>query len=226
MYHFKKQLHLRVLKVYYIFNLLNNHIILATKHRIMVLKNIFSYCLALTLITGFASTSFAQKGKSEVSVAYGYYSMYDFYTGRPYSTSSGVGMINYKYYLSNNVTIGGTIAYENNSNANIGGGSYLSFVPEFTYTYLDTKEDRVRVKLYGGASFGLTVYQDLNPYTSIDNVHHDGSGPEPTGQVTPFGIRIGRRFAGFAEIGYGYKGLFSFGLSYRFRTAKAPKKQD
>jgi hypothetical protein len=29
-------------------------------------------------------------------------------------------------------------------------------------------------------------------------------------------VRIGKKFAGFAEIGYGYKGIVNFGVSARF----------
>lgn len=35
-------------------------------------------------------------------------------------------------------------------------------------------------------------------------------------QITPLGIRVGKALSGFAEIGYGYKGVFCGGLSYRF----------
>ena len=184
-------------------------------------RRIGIFCLALLMIC-FVPRVDAQKGKSEISVSYGRFSAYSFYVGAPYSNSSGTGMLNYKYYLSKRVTLGMTFGYENISSY----GSYLSFVPEFTYTYYDTKDDRVRVKLYGGASFGMTVFSDFFPYSDVYSTHHDESGPRPTGQATPFGIRIGRKVAGFAELGYGYKGLFSFGLSYRFRTKALPPRDN
>ena len=37
-----------------------------------------------------------------------------------------------------------------------------------------------------------------------------------TFQVTPFGIRVGKKLSGFAEIGYGYKGIMRLGASYKF----------
>jgi len=34
--------------------------------------------------------------------------------------------------------------------------------------------------------------------------------------ISPFGIRIGRQFAGYLEVGYGYKGIVNGGLAFRF----------
>lgn len=34
-------------------------------------------------------------------------------------------------------------------------------------------------------------------------------------QYTPIAVRVGGRLAGYAELGYGYKGVFNFGLSYK-----------
>ncbi len=185
-----------------------------------MLRRIYIFCLALSMIS-FIPSTYAQKGKSEVSVSYGLWSAYTIANLPPYSTSSGVGMINYKYYLSRKTTIGMSIGFENISNS----GSYLSFVPEFTYAYYDNRNDRIRVRLYGGAAIGLTVFDDFNISTSAYANRTDNSGPQLTGQITPFGMRIGRKVAFFAELGYGYKGIVTGGLSYRFSTM-AKKKVD
>ena len=182
-------------------------------------KKIFIFCLALSMFS-FIPFSHAQRGKSEISVAYGLYSAYSLVdhatpTRPAYTNSSGVGMLNYKYYLKKNITIGMAIGYENISS----WGSWLSFTPEFTYTYFDNPHDRIRVKMYGGASIGLTVFDDFFVYRDIYSHHADESGAKVTGQITPFGIRIGRKLGGFMELGLGYKGLVNFGAAYRFRTA-------
>ena len=177
-------------------------------------RKIFVFCLVLSMVS-FIPYLHAQKGKSEVSLAYGYYSIYSLVNLPPYNVSSGVGMINYKYYLSNKVTLGGVIGYENINN----WGSYLIFAPDFSYAYYDNKDDRIRVKMYGSGSIGLAVFDDYryNPQSyNIATVDH--SGAKLTGNVTPFGVRIGRKLAGYAEFSLGYKGLISFGASYRFRT--------
>jgi len=80
------------------------------------------------------------------------------------------------------------------------------------------------LKLYGYAGLGLTSYTDVytiypnppswvpvpptSPYT-YSETHFNA-------QLTAFGIRMGRTIAGFIEIGYGYKGLFSTGISAKF----------
>ncbi len=177
----------------------------------MMQRKLYVFCLVLSMIS---FSSFAQKGKSEVSLAYGAYSIYTFVNERPYDVSSGVAMLNYKYYMTKRLTLGGVIAYENLSN----WGSYLTFAPEFTYAYYDNKDARIRVKMYGGASVGLAVFDDFRTYNSYYSYHHDESGAKFTGHITPFGIRIGRKLGGFLELGLGYKGLFNGGLSYRFST--------
>ncbi len=177
-------------------------------------RKIYIFCLALTMISLVPRTTFAQKGKSEISAAYGLYSMYSLYNGQPYNVSSGVGMFSYKYYLTKKVTLGMVFGYENLNN----WGSFLTFAPEATYTYYDNKDARIRVKMYGAASVGLTVFEDFIVYKNIYSRHLDESGAKLTGHVSPFGIRIGRKLGGFLETGIGYKGLFNFGMSYRFRT--------
>lgn len=185
-------------------------------------KRIYIFCLAMTIL-GFANKSTAQQGKSEFSAAYGQYSAYSFQNhtnGYSYSTSSGVMLFNYKYYLTNKLTLGLGIGYENIST----DGSYFSITPEFTYTYLDTKNDRVRLKLYGGASIGVTDYNDnlYNPnpyYNTYPYVRrYDNSNAQITGNATLLGCRVGRKLGFFAELGIGYKGLINAGFSYRFRT--------
>ena len=162
----------------------------------------------------FLPASYGQKGKSEISAAYGYWSIYTFVNGKPFSNSSGTGMLNYKYYLTQRFTLGMVFGYENISN----WGSFLTFAPEFSYTYLDTKDDRIRIKLYGSGSLGMTVFDDFFVYNDIFSHHKDESGPKVTAHASPFGMRIGRKLAGFVEIGLGYKGLINMGASYRFRT--------
>ena len=58
-------------------------------------------------------------------------------------------------------------------------------------------------------------------YTS-ENVKSSGSynSPDTNGfvnyQFNVLGFRVGKKFAGFAELGYGYKGIINAGVSYQF----------
>ena len=179
----------------------------------MIRKHIYAICIAVAGLTAGYNAN-AQKGKAEIGFSWGHFSMFTLYNGSPFNTSSGTSSLNLRYYLNNAVSVGINVGYENNSSY----GSFLTFAPECTFRYLDTKDNRVRVRLYGAAGFGLTVFNDNE--ASIPG-HSDNTGPKLWGfQGTPLGIRVGRKLAGFAEIGYGYKGLINGGLSYRFRAAK------
>ena len=173
-------------------------------------KKIYILCLSLSMLFCFSNTD-AQSGKSEISGTYGYFSYFTLYKGAPFSTSSGTGVLTYKYYINDNFTLGMGMAFENISD----WGSLLSFSPEATFKYMDTKDNQIRVRLYGAVSMGICLFTDWD-----NNPNHiDGSGLKLWAfQATPFGIRIGRKLACFAEIGLGYKGIISGGLSYRFRT--------
>ena len=180
-------------------------------------QRLMKICSVLLVVSVFSLRSLAQQGKAEIGIAYGYYSLFALKQGPPLSASTGTPNINMRYYLSNAVTIGLGVGFENINN----WGSVLTFSPELTFCYLDTKDDRVRVRLYGAAAMGLTVFDDLNTNPG----HADNSGPKLWGfQGTPFGIRIGRKFSVFGEVGVGYKGLINAGFSYRFRTT--PRKSN
>lgn len=68
--------------------------------------------------------------------------------------------------------------------------------------------DRPIVKLYAITALGVHVIR-VKDYVQTKTYAW------PTCQITPFGIRYGRKFAGFVEIGYGYKGIVNLGLSAR-----------
>jgi hypothetical protein len=171
-------------------------------------RKLYIFCLAVALFAT-ATQGFAQRGKSEFSLGYGRFSIYQFANRPPYNTSSGTFSLTYRYYLSPTVTLGMGIGHENISN----WASFTSFIPEVTFKYLDTKDSHVRVRLYGSVGYGFSILNDL--HTGVGKV--DESGAKPWGfQATPIGVRIGRQFAGFMELGLGYKGIVHGGLSWRF----------
>ena len=160
-------------------------------------------------MTCIATSSFAQRGKSEFSIGYGYYSIYSLINGVPFNASSGSTTLTYRYYLTKDFTLGIGLGYENIST----WGSFVNIVPEITATYLDTRGSRYRVRLYGSVAYGITAFKDLNVGPGLA----DETGVKPWAfQATPCGIRIGRQIAGYAEIGLGYKGLINAGMSVRF----------
>ncbi len=171
-------------------------------------KRIYIVCLALFMFC-FISKSHAQREKSELSLGYGYYSFYSLVNGTPFSASSGTYAFGYRYYLTRDLTLGMGIGAENIST----WGSFVTFSPEFTATYLDTRQSTVRVRLYGSVSYGISIFTN----NTIKSDQANNSGVWATGfQATPFGIRIGRQVAYFAEVGLGYKGLIHTGAAFRF----------
>jgi hypothetical protein len=173
-------------------------------------RRIHIFCLALSVIC-FSFKSHAQKGRSEVAIGYGYWSIYNLANGAPFSASSGTPTLTYRYYLSKDVTLGLAVGTENIRNY----GSFTTIAPELTVCYLDTRHDVVRVRLYGAVSYGVTVFND-NSITPGQG-QADQSGLWAYGfQAVPFCIRIGRQVAFFTEVGLGYKGLFHSGLDIRF----------
>ncbi len=178
----------------------------------MIKRGLGILCLVLAML-GFAPRTYAQKGKSEIAVGYGYFTFYSFmnkgYYGAPMSNSSGASVVSYRYYLTRDLTIGLGLGYENISN----WGTFVSIVPEFTAAYMDTRNSLIRIKLYGAASLGINNYADArNGYG-----HKDQSGLKLWAfQATPIGLRWGRQFAWFAELGFGYKGIVHGGVELRF----------
>jgi hypothetical protein len=81
-----------------------------------------------------------------------------------------------------------------------------AFETKFTYI------ERPLVQLYAITGVGILIVRTKDQ--RITNATKTYGWP--TCQLTPIGIRVGKKFAGFAELGYGYKGIANFGVSARF----------
>ena len=199
------------MEVCHIFKVYYPEITTRLKYQIMMQKRIFSICMALSMFV-LISDSFAQRDKSEISGGFGYYSIYSMVNrgnGYPFNASGGSWTLNYRYYLTKNVTLGLGVGAENIST----WGSFVTIAPELTVAYLDTRQSTVRVRLYGSVSYGVTIFNN----TTLKPDQVDNSGVWASGfQATPFGIRIGRQFAYYCEVGVGYKGLINTGVCLRF----------
>lgn len=66
------------------------------------------------------------------------------------------------------------------------------------------------------------MYSGVSVAYTSENIDHSGSYNSPDGdgfvnyQINAVGFRVGKKLAGFAELGYGYKGIFNAGVSYQF----------
>lgn len=68
-----------------------------------------------------------------------------------------------------------------------------------------------KIELYSGASLGGTYIFEQ----SLDPDEEDNSAPFVSYHLNFFGIRYGKSWAGYAEVGFGRNGLINFGISRR-----------
>lgn len=174
------------------------------------------------------ATPFAQaqdKGKGELNATLGIYpvedlltttflillgDLFDAHEGR--DASNPVFFLTYKYHVSERFAIGGTTGYNRNSKSwdhyNRDGWQQrtLTSAMEGTFYWLN----RPGVDLYSTAGAGFfarnRAYYETQKTTDLG----------PTMYIAPLGVRFGKDFGCFIEMGYGYKGIFNAGLSARF----------
>ena len=87
--------------------------------------------------------------------------------------------------------------------------NYYTVAAETSYSFL--KRDRLNLySLFGaGATFGAVKQTEF-----ATGVIRHSDGTIFNIQITPIAVRYGKRFGGFVELGFGYRGLFSFGAFY------------
>lgn len=144
-----------------------------------------------------------------------------------YTTSNhksiGVFSVDYLYALSNRFRIGGTFVFEANNkdvsydkNVTIVGranNKYFTVMPQATFAYIANP----CFELYSGLALGASFRSEiLNPTSSSTYKKETSTMFLPAFQVNAIGVRVGKKLAGFAEIGFGAKGIINAGVSYRF----------
>lgn len=87
---------------------------------------------------------------------------------------------------------------------------HSSFISTFEAKFIYI--DRSFVQLYGLTGFGVLLVKTTDQRFPHDTKMYGW----PTPQLTPIAIRVGKKIAGFAEMGFGYKGIINLGVSGRF----------
>lgn len=153
------------------------------------------------------------------------------------NTVTGALFVTYRYHFTKVISVGVTAAFEHESGTwthrdgsnapapMVVDGSFsrncYTIAPEVTFNYFDDAKGLVR--LYSVTGIGYTHRRQNitwnNPYGWAYNPESYLPNPRPDRlhfYLCPLGIRVGRALAGFAEFGIGYKGVFNYGMSYRF----------
>lgn len=137
------------------------------------------------------------------------------------SSLSGMWGLGYRYYVTPRFSVGADLGYMRHSNRytltreeDVRSGerntSYALALPTGEFSYLN----KPGVQLYGNLSAGIMV---MSGYSTVsgDGSRYDYDGTSFAFQVNPIGARFGRRFGGFVELGFGFKGIATLGFSAR-----------
>lgn len=134
------------------------------------------------------------------------------------STSTPSIAITYKNALLDNWFFYGDIVYQSFkkdillSGNNVGSlnNIFITFGIGSEYHYIHGDW----FQMYSGLSLAYT--NQYSNYKGSSTEIKDGSGGNLNYQINALGFRVGKSLAGFAELGVGYKGIASIGLSYQF----------
>lgn len=140
----------------------------------------------------------------------------DYLIGTP-----GAVSVNYRYHFSDHISVGmaGTFSRrrfaDNVQIQTVGARSYYyaltTLAPEAVYSYSGNRERILSVYCTLGVGVTRSVLKETYPNVSVKRDVYMNPGL----YISPFGMRVGRKLAGFLELGIGYKGLANIGISYR-----------
>lgn len=136
--------------------------------------------------------------------------------------SSGMWGIGYKYHINNRFSAGMEVSYLSSSKDinfkksddeyNVHRkSSFLLILPTAQYHYLN----REKLQLYGNIGLGVLNYS-IKEDKDVGSEAFDENYTSFAFQVNPIGLRVGKRIGGFAELGFGFKGIINIGASMKF----------
>ncbi|WP_291286734.1 outer membrane beta-barrel protein [Flavobacterium sp.] len=179
-----------------------------------------------------------EKGKSEVRLAYSdasYILLTESFanslsntivsgiTGVKYkdakSTVFGMYEMGYRYNIGERLKIGGDISYmrtedkfeksSTNPKTVKRISNYFMGMVMGQYSYIKTS----RLDFYGSGGVGFI---GLSTKDQVGGSYKDNTLGFAF-QINPVGLRVGKAFGAFIEVGYGYKGIATGGFNYRFK---------
>lgn len=144
--------------------------------------------------------------------------------GSPYvsnTTDLGEFRASYAYTPKEKWHFGGTFSYNysksdlmerGDKSLKIGerSNNYYTLAGETAFSFLNKEKVRLYALVGAGATMGVSNQKNIE--TGAESSDSDAFF---NFQITPIGVSFGKQFGGFAELGFGYRGLFSFGVYYR-----------
>lgn len=134
--------------------------------------------------------------------------------------------ITYNHFLSHKLAVGVDVGYYSYQTDEVyedqdthektyahSNWTLFSIAPNIKYIYVD----HPAFDFYGRALIGLLYGHSASEARSGSGTNTDsGNALFFMAQVMPLGVRFGRAFGGFVELGFGMKGFIGLGLSYKF----------
>ncbi|WP_062060404.1 hypothetical protein [Aquimarina longa] len=200
------------------------------------MKKIQIIALGFFFLGIFTSSLNAQdKGTSQISIGYGTATTNQLVSllsdiiitagtlgNATFDNNKSIGAINlnYKYAIIDKLMIGGSLVYEKIEddaliqNKKIGerDNTFYTVGLEADYRYISKDV----FQMYSG--LGVAYTNSHQKFTSSSPTYKNDTYTINyfNYQLTAIGIRVGKSIAGFAELGFGYKGILNFGVSYQF----------
>ncbi|GIQ60322.1 hypothetical protein Flavo103_34580 [Flavobacterium collinsii] len=134
-------------------------------------------------------------------------------------TSFGNLGLGYRNQITERIKIGGDIAFQqvqmeqSDKNKKLIGkrtSNYFMVMPTLSFSYIKTEW----LDFYGSAAAGVIL--DKYTETEPNKPAVKDNAADFAFQVNPAGIRVGKKLGVFAEVGFGYRGIVSAGLNYKF----------
>ena len=160
--------------------------------------------------------------------------------------ASGAYTLSSRYFYSNKIAFGLCIKVQNEEGnwgnmstdppifgAPMWMGTYkrltYTIAPEVTVTYATSPKGYQRI--YGTIAAGINYDNEIDTYSKSYYEYSYVNGKTSLGNnmevannkmafnmfISPLGMRFGRTFGGFFEVGYGFKGLINLGLNYKIK---------
>lgn len=192
--------------------------------------------VTLVLALGFVATVNAQESRHEIRVGIGYLSTDEFantftdilgivMTDGLYNPKTVGGLyvnphVSYKYKINRTFSVGSTFVYTSICTNLLSTGGVVEERESYQFFTLAVDGyvnylQRGRFKLYGTLGVGCTMINQRN-YDISENKKSAQNQFHLNFQVSPIGVQFGDMISGFLELGFGYKGIVSAGVAYRF----------